>query len=232
MAEGATLKDYAIKEAEKARLVELNKRYQQRVTIARQGREAMDRREMARAIASYNRYLSIIAEVKSVKAHELHPRLFDNNKESSEMMLISHVCWDLARIYERSKNLKKEFIRSLNLFVLFTSGKTYQVLNSEMLRRHLQKSSTINKNEYTAAYKSIQTSSRACFVATRCFGEEAREVKALRKFKRRLLALPGGFTVVDCYYRSSPWMISVADRFPRLLPLCRGPLRLLAWPFK
>ena len=68
--------------------------------------------------------------------------MFDAKRQVTELLLISHVYWELARINEMPPKLQKNFSRSLNQFVKFTINQPYQVLNSEMLRKYIKKKYT------------------------------------------------------------------------------------------
>ena len=199
-------KDQTDKE-KKRRQVALQKKYSQRITIARQGRDAFGAKDFLTASKKYNEYLSILANFYDLEdPFALSPTLFDSKKDVTEMLLISHVYWDIARINEMTPKLQKNFTKAVTLFVKFTVNQPFQVLNAEMLRKYNKK----NKNspcivQLNQAYQQIFVQSKKCFIATLCYGEGHPTTLTLRSFKQDLLSTKSGFLFVEVYYRiSSP----------------------------
>ena len=92
------------------RKVQLQKKYGQRITIARQGRDAFMQKDYIGATKKYNEYLSILAQMNDQEdIYKLSPVMFDNKKEVTEMLLISHIYWEIARINEMTPKLQKNF---------------------------------------------------------------------------------------------------------------------------
>lgn len=184
----------------------LQKKFEQRITIARQGREAFLSKDYITATKKYNEYLSILAESKNIEdIFKLAPTMFDPKRHITEMLLISHVYWELARINEMTPKLQKNFSCSLNQFVKFTVNQPYQVLNSEMLRKYIKKNKRTSPQlaMLNQALSQIHVQSKKCFIATECFGEEDIVTNTLRSFKREMILWPFGVNVVELYYRVS-----------------------------
>lgn len=191
---------------EKQKKLALQKKYEQRITIARQGREAFLSKDYISATRKYNEYLGILAESKDIEdIFRLTPAMFDAKRQVTELLLISHVYWELARINEMPPKLQKNFSRSLNQFVKFTINQPYQVLNSEMLRKYIKKNkrSSPQLALLNQALSQIHVQSKKCYIATECFGNFHPVTSTLREFKLELINWPCGQKAVELYYRVS-----------------------------
>lgn len=186
----------------------LNTKYQQRITLVRLGKAAYAKNDFANAIKNYQNYLNIISEVKNVAEPQLRPEHFDKKKESSEMMLISQIHWDLAKVFDFSPKMHNEFKKSISKFVAFSKGMPYQVVNAEILRKYIERGRIKNKADFKNAYKQIYVVSKRCFIAEFSFGEDPR-VEILRNFRDEiLLDSTLGQKFVINYYTFSPKLIN------------------------
>ena len=201
----ATSKE-TLKEKQQRKMA-LQKKYGKRITIARQGREAFAKKDYVKAQKRYNEYLAILAELKEIDdIFKLSPSMFDQQKEVTEMLLVSHIYWDIARIHEMTPKLQANFYKSLAQFVRFTANQPYQILNAEMLRKYMKKNKRVTP-QYPVlndAYQQIYIQSSKCYIATFCFGSNSAETTKLRAFKNRLLGYPWGLCFVKYYYKISP----------------------------
>ncbi len=68
----------------------------------------------------------------------------------TEMLLISHVYWELSRVYEMTPKLQVAFDKCLKQFVRFTINQPYQVLNSEVLRKYIKKNKHVSQADIGA----------------------------------------------------------------------------------
>lgn len=194
----------------------LQKQYQQRITLAKHGQEAYHKADYKNAIKFYNQYLKILADINGVDATELGPKFFDKGTQSSEMFLISQVYWDLAKLFDVSPQLRREFLFSLNQFINFSINNSFQVVNAETLRRFIRKGKCKNLGDFKAAYQKIYITSKMCFVATYAFGDTHPTTVSLRKFKLQLFKIPFGETAVEKYYRFSPALVNFCQTYPPL----------------
>ena len=188
----------------------LQKKYTQRITIAKQGREAMANRDYVNATKKYNEYLSILTELNDqTDIFALTPKMFDAKKDMTEMLLISHVYWDLARVNEMTPKLQKSFQMALNQFIKFTINQPYQVLNEERLRKYNKKNKMVSPQigALEQAHQQIFVQSKKCFIATISFGDDHKVTNELRSFKNALTHSSQGIKFIDYYYRlSSPFV--------------------------
>tara|TARA_Y100001001_G_scaffold99148_1_gene96911 strand:+ start:586 stop:1326 length:741 start_codon:yes stop_codon:yes gene_type:complete len=225
---------------EKSRkLLALQKKYAQRITIAKQGFEAFRKKDYIVAAAKYKEYLGIHANLHDIEdIYKLNPSHFNQKTEVTEMLLISHAYWELARINEQSPELARNFQRSLDQFVRFTANQPYQVLNAEMLRKYIKKlKGTSPQNAaLNQAYSQIFIQSKKCFIATLSYGQDHPITHELREFKQSLLKTKMGFAFVEHYYRYSSLLVERIEdkKYMRTLFICfsRPPLWCLAKIFK
>ena len=201
------------KDNSKRRLA-LQKKYGQRITIARQGREAFLQKDYINASKKYSEYLGILADLKDLDdIYRLSPTHFDKKREITEMLLISHIYWEIARINETTPRLQKTYHKALSQFIKFTANQPYQVLNAEMLRKFIKK----NKNSpqlpsLNEAYSQIFVQSKKCYIASMSLGFDHEHTQTLRLFKLKILKFSIGRKFVEYYYRFSPSFVSYCER--------------------
>lgn len=204
---------------EKRNKLALQKRYANRITVAKNGREAFLKKDYITASRLYIDYLNIMSQVhEKSNIYQLSPDGFDNKREVTEMLFISQIYWELARIYEMTPKLQEGFHKALNQFVRFTINQPYQVLNAEMLRKYI-KNNKYRSKQITAlekAYSQIFVQSKKCFIATHTFGETHPITQELRVFKRWLLTFTYGEKIVERYYRISSPLVDKLDQAPML----------------
>lgn len=223
-----TTESKEVQQAKQRKRLALQKKYAQRITIARQAREAFLQKDYINATQKYHEYLAILAELNEVSdIYQLAPKMFDSKRQITEMLLISHVYWELARINEMTPKLQQNFSKSLNQFVKFTINQPYQVLNAEMLRKYIKKNKRITPqlSLLNDAYQQIFVQSKKCYIATMCFGGNHETTNALREFKSVIIDYKIGQSFVAFYYKYSsslvkncetrPWLTSYINFFSK-----------------
>ena len=204
---------------EKRRHLALQQKFGTRITTVRKAREAFATKDYITAAKLYHEYLSVLAQIKEVEdIYKLAPNLFDKDSDITEMLLISHVYWDLARINEKAPKLQSAFQLSLNQFVKFTINQPYQVLNSEMLRRYIKKFKNTGpqRGSLNKAYDQIFIQSKKCYIATMCLGEDDLDTSFLRSYKKVLLQKKWGQYFVSTYYKYSSSFVTYLETSPKL----------------
>jgi len=201
-------------EKKREQVVEL---YRTRLTHLKRAQVFVKEDRMALAVDSYNKYLGILALYFDITEDRLSPSLFDAEKDMTELLLISHAYWDLAKAYDRSPNLVRDCLRCLDQFIKFSIGFKYQHVNAQIIRKFNNKKQAHNPKAFEAAYQKIQISSKKCYVATMCFGEEHPNTETLRCFKKSLAKSEAGLDFIDLYYRYSPIFVDSISNYPRLL---------------
>jgi hypothetical protein len=202
---------------ERERILKLKHRYENRVTVARYGKESLDAGDYGNAIRKFTDYLAIMAEVKEVRdIYELRVQHFDSKKELTEMLMISHIYFEMARLYDAVPKFHGDAQKCLDQFVAFTANQPFQVVNSEMIRKYLKKSVFKNPEIFRHAYQQIYVQSKKCYVVTFCYGDTHPITRECREFKDWLLDRSWGQELVRRYYVSSSVIVPIFERSPVL----------------
>ncbi|AUO00103.1 hypothetical protein DOM21_00205 [Bacteriovorax stolpii] len=208
-ADAKDLKD----EKKREQVVEL---YRTRLTHLKRAQVFVKEDRMAQAVDSYNKYLGILALYFDTTEDRLTPSLFDAEKDMTELLLISHAYWDLAKAYDRSPNLQRDCLRCLEQFMKFSIGFKYQHVNAQIIRKFNNKKQAHNPKAFEAAYHKIQISAKRCYVATMCFGFEHEKTEVLRHFKLKIAKHELGLDFIDFYYTHSPRLVDFLSQKPVL----------------
>lgn len=188
--------------------------FQERLKYLKRGQEYNKADDIPKAVECYSQYLNCLATYFEVDEKKLSPTLFDPEKDVAEMLLISHVYWDLSKAYDRSPNLRIESVRCLDQFVKFTIGFKYQYVNARMLKNFIRKRLAHNPKAFKQAYERIQVESKKCYVATYAFGEDHYVTNDLRLFRNRMINRRLGSEFIDLYYQYSPKYIKFCQKLP------------------
>lgn len=179
----------------------LKHRYENRITVTRYAKQNLDNGDYSNAVRRFVEYLQTISEIKKAKdIYALKPDHFNPKKDLTEMMMISHIYFEMARVYDAAPRFADECKKCLDQFVLFSANQPYQIVNSEMIRKHLKKSVFKNPMEFRAAYQQIYIQSKKCFVVTYCYGTNHPITADYRCFKDWLLNYRTGQEIVRLYY--------------------------------
>ncbi|EQC43295.1 CFI-box-CTERM domain-containing protein [Bacteriovorax sp. Seq25_V] len=186
--------------------------YRDRLKVLKHAQEFSSKGEIPKAVEKYSQYLGILAAYNRTTEPQLSPKMFDPVKDLTEMLLISHAYWDLARSYDRSPKLQKECIRCLQQFISFTLGFKFQHVNAQMLKKFIKSKKVYNKKAFEQALARINVESKACFIATHAYPSNDNFIlDDLRKFKSILLESRVGALFVDTYYSVSPRLVDFLD---------------------
>ncbi|HEY8278920.1 MAG TPA: CFI-box-CTERM domain-containing protein [Bdellovibrionota bacterium] len=201
-----------IREAEKRKqerqfLDELAKR----ISIAREGRTLIERKNFAGAMSAYRRFLSITARSFQVEVEDLSPTLFEEKSRIAESLIISSIFFDLLKMLDKldTDSAKEERVLYHRLFLRFTKGMPFQHFAAENIRKHLVYSNSIaHKGEFWGTYRAIVGRS-FCIVATWAFDSDSDDnVVRLRRFRDEVL-WPNrwGRAFTRKYYRNGPKIV-------------------------
>ncbi len=161
-----------------------------RITIAREGRTHIERKNYPAAMTAYRRFLAITAQSFNVEIADISPTHIDQKNRVAESLIISSIFFDLLKILDKLDSASARAERQLyhRLFLRFTKGMPFQHFAAENIRKRLvTKNALINKNEFWATYHAIVGRS-FCIVATWAFNSNsAEEVKRLRRFRDEML---------------------------------------------
>lgn len=190
--------------------------YRTRLTHLKRAQAFVKEDRMALAVDSYNKYLGILALYFDITEDRLTPSLFDAEKDMTELLLISHAYWDLAKAYDRSPNLQRDCFRCLEQFMKFSIGFKYQHVNAQIIRKFNNKKQAHNPKAFESAYHKIQISAKRCYVATMCFGFDDEKTEVLRHFKLAIAKYNLGLDFIDFYYSLSPALVESLENRPLL----------------
>ncbi len=208
-----------ISREEREKLLVFKHKFENRITIARFGKESLDAGDYGNALHRFVEYMGIMAEYKEVKdLFSLRVSHFDPKKELTEMMMISHIFLQMARIYDASPKFQDECRRCLDQFVAFSSNQPYQVVNSELIRKSIKKSLYKQTELFLEAHRKIYTQSKKCYVVTFCYGTNHPITQDYRALKDWMLNYSWGRDFVRIYYTYSSelvprWEQSLAMHF-------------------
>lgn len=189
---------------EREKKMMLKHKFENRITVAKYGKEALDAGDYPNALKRFVEYLSTMAEVKNVSdIYSIRVQHFNPQQDITEMLMISHVYFEMARLYDAVPKFHDDAKRCLEQFVHFSVNQPYQVVNSELVRKHLKKSVFKDYEQFRSAYHQIYVQSKKCYVVTFCFGESHPVTQDYRKLKDELLSSPLGMELVRRYYAFS-----------------------------
>lgn len=186
---------------EREKILVLKHKFEHRITITRTGKEALDRGDYSTALQRFVEYLNIMADIKHVKDfYSLKPTQFDSKINITELLMISHIFFEMARIYDAVPKYQDDSKKCLEQFVAFTANQPFQIVNSELIRKNLKKSIFKNPETFQSAYQQIYVQSKKCYVVTFCYGNNHPTTEEFRLFKDWLLKTDMGRNVVRLYY--------------------------------
>lgn len=202
---------------EREHIAILKHKYDTRITNVKIGKQAFVKGDFLTAIRKYTEYLEVISEVKKLTSiYELHPNHFDKSKDITEMLMISNLYFELAKVYDATGKFQEDLSKCLDQFVLFSANQPFQVVNSEMCRKHLRKFKFKNHDLFFKSYQQIIVKSRKCYVASHCFGEDHYHTNSLRAFREFLMEHSIGQSFVRLYYSHSPAFVQFMQDHQRL----------------
>lgn len=205
-----------IEQAERRRKQDMLRR---RLEIAGRGVKQYELGKITEAVKQFETYIRILEEWKGAPEGGLTPEHFDKKTEVAELLLISGIYWDLAKVYDHTKSPEKVqlFRHYLNKHVLFTRGYPYQALASETLRKYLSARRCKHTADFKAAYKAVAISQ--CFVVTSLVDLiEDDTLDLLRQYRDEILIQSNaGRGFIRIYYALGPTAAWIMDRQPRFV---------------
>ena len=197
-----------------------------RLQLASAGVHAYEEGKISEAVRNFHSYLHILEDWKGVREGKLTPAHFDVKTDVSELLLISGVYWDLAKLYDRTKSAGKqrEFYEYLEKYIAFTKGMPFQHVGLETLRKYIANDKALHMSDFKNAYRVMGGKPSPCFVATSLADVcDERTLPRLRTFRDLKLRRSGpGRAFIAWYYRNGPRMAAWADRQPRFVRQAMG----------
>lgn len=202
---------------ERERKIKLQHRLENRITVARFGKESLDTGDYGAALKRFVEYMTTMAESRGAKdMYQLRTSHFNSKAEITEMLMISHLYFEMARIYDAVPKFHDEVQKCLDQFVHFSANQPYQVLNSELIRKYLKKSQFKNPMMFRHAYHQIYVQSKKCYVVTFCYGDQHPITQDYRALKEKLLDYPWGRDFIRHYYRISSRLVPMWEHDPKM----------------
>lgn len=198
---------------ERDKKLKLKHKFENRITIAKRGKIALDAADYTTALRNFTEYLSIMSEIKEVREYyELKVSMFDAKKDLTEIFMISQILFEMARLYDAVPKFQPASQKCLDLFVHFTANQPFQVVNSELVRKSLKRSAFKNPDTFRTAYQQIFVQSKKCYIVTFCYGEEHSITEKCRDFKDWLLNYSIGKIFVRIYYNFSSVIVPAFEK--------------------
>lgn len=188
--------------------------YRSRLKYLKQAQVLYREDKVTQAIDNYYKYLAILSSNFDTTEDKLSPTMFDPEKDVSELLLISHVYWDLAKAFDRSPHHQRECLRSLDQFVKFSIGFKYQHVNAQIIRKFNNKKQAHNFKAFEQAYTKIHVASKKCYLATELYGDKHFITEDLRVFKSLIQHNRLGLKFIEIYYRSSSLLVQWSQQHP------------------
>ncbi|MDH4466701.1 MAG: hypothetical protein QE271_01475 [Bacteriovoracaceae bacterium] len=191
----------------------LEVRYRQRFTIAKEGKRALQMGDHRNMVLRYTEYLRIITETyEAPSIYEIKPEMFNSKTDVAELLLISQIYWELAKLYDQSDRVIDKLKSCLSQFVRFTINQQFQSLNTEVVRKDLRKCRFKHEKIFKSSLEIIYKDSRKCYMVTYYAGE-SEILEDFRLFKDFLwIKVYGGKFLVQTYYQISPIIIERCER--------------------
>ncbi len=186
--------------------------FKSRLSTLKKARTYMGKNEIPKAVKHYKEYLNAVANYYGINESSLSPTIFNKEDKSTtaEMLLISHVYWDLAKSYDMAKSMNQESQRCLNQFVKFTAGHKFQHVNARMVNKFIKRRRAHNLPAFERAYSEIYVKPKGCYIATACFGDSHIKTRSLRIYKNKFISQSYlGKRFIDLYYFISPQLLSL-----------------------
>lgn len=197
--------------------------FSRRMTLAREGAKFFQEGKFREALQSYYQYLDILEKTKGVNANGLEPRLFDEKKDIAELLLLTGVFWDLAKILDKMKEGDRSRLGLyLDRFVLFSKGMPFQHVSAELVRKYLVNGTPRHRKHFKDVY--VRLGGSKCFMVTAV--EEYCDpvtLPILKMFRDQVLNQSGlGRVFVRTYYQVGPWLARLVLRLPESIQIKMG----------
>lgn len=187
-----------------------------RMEIAKEGLRLMQTGHTIQAVKHYQQYILILEFWKKCGRDGLTIDLFDRKKDLYEIVMLSGIFWDMAKLYDRAKHesQRTELNLCLQKYVIFSKGMPFQALSGEALRRYLGSGRCQHRLEFKKTYAAL-TGDR-CFIATSLLDvTDPHTITYLRGFRDgSLRRYPLGRVFIRLYYKHSRKFVPLLDHSP------------------
>jgi hypothetical protein len=191
-----------------------------RLEFITNGINAVAQKKYAEAVVNFQSYIKLLEEWKGVAEGTLAPNHFDYTKEMGDLLMLSGLYWDLAKIFDRTESQEKLrlFHHYLEKFILFSKGTHWAPMCTEQLRRYLLTNRPKHRQDFKNAFK-LMGGSEKCFIVTALSDETDFEtIPTLRRFRDEILCQNTvGKQLVRLYYKAGPLIAESTYRLPAFM---------------
>ncbi len=188
-----------------------------RVELVKNGVKAVAKKDYNTALRNFREYLAILEAHYRVSSGGLSPTLFNSKKEAGDILLISGIYWDMAKIYDKVDGKQAELQGCLNKYVEFSIGRPHHIMSSETLRKYIKHEKSKNKTTFESAHMTLRNTMKKCFIATAIYGPDSAEVIFLQNYRdTKLNRSYAGKLFVLLYYYISPKTMGAFGRSENL----------------
>lgn len=199
--------------------------WSRRVELVKNGVKAVHKKDYNSALRYFKEYLGILETHYRVPTNGLTPTLFNSKKEAGDILLLSGIYWDMAKIYDMVAGKTPELQQCLNKYVEFSIGRPHHVMSSETVRKYIKTDKCKNKAIFESAHLTLRSTMKKCFIASAVYGPDSFEVSVLQKYRdQKLSKYYLGKTFIKFYYFISPYLLKVMIRSEYLTGLARKKL--------
>ncbi|EPZ50433.1 hypothetical protein M902_1549 [Bacteriovorax sp. BAL6_X] len=183
--------------------------YSERLKTLKLALDFVAKNDIPHSVEKFNHYLGILAAYNRTTEKHLTPKMFDPQKDISELLLISQAYWNLAKSYDKSPKLRGESMRCLQQFIAFSIGYKYQHANAQIVKKFLRSGQAHNKKVFQQAYDKINVRSKNCYLATHAYPNNEDLLNTLRGIKPTLAKYKLGQEFINYYYEVSPHIVKI-----------------------
>lgn len=181
--------------------------YAERLKTLKQALDFVAKNDLPKSCEKFKHYLGILAAYNRTDEKNLHPKMFDSERDVAELLLVSQAYWNLAKSYDKSPRLRQESVRCLQQFIAFSIGYKYQHANAQLIKKFMRSGQAHNKKAFQQAYEKINVRSKNCYLATHAYPQHHELLNALRSFKVKLANYRLGILFINRYYDYSPYLV-------------------------
>ncbi len=208
------------------------KLWRSRVSLLKKARNLMNRKSYGEAIINYEKYLRLLETVFEVKEAGLKPELFKERLATKELTIIASVYWDLLRVYDTNEKYRARMLTTAQKLIQFAP---YTPIVIDLVKKaDSYRGKARNPEIFKNLSRELMYKKNFCFIAT-CVFEQQNEWHYIEKFRlfrdRYLLKTPWGRSFISVYYRFSPSIVKIMEKFPLMKKPVRFILKALSQVF-
>lgn len=191
-----------------------------RLEFITNGLAAAKQKKYAEAVVYYQSYVKLLEDWKGVNDGSLTPANFDYTREMGDLLMLSGLYWDLAKVFDHTESPEKVklFLHYMEKFILFSKGTTWEPMCAEQVRRYLLTNRPKHRQEFKNALR-LLGGKEACFIATALSDEiELETIPTLRSFRDEVLRQHAmGRAFIWSYYKAGPVLADGTYYLPQVI---------------